>query len=64
MTALQWYIQQLEERGHDLPYHIEERALEQEQQQIKDAYNIGYKDCECNCINDADNYVNELNQKL
>jgi pyrroloquinoline quinone (PQQ) biosynthesis protein C len=38
MTAVQWLIEQLEERGHIIPDHIEETSLIKEKQQITDAW--------------------------
>ena len=37
-----------------------EEAVEMERKQIMNAYNTGYQDRECNHINDADNYINEI----
>ena len=40
-TAVEWLIEQLEERGHIIPDHIEVNSLEMEKQQIADAYESG-----------------------
>ena len=37
------------------------KPLEYTLDDLKDAYNAGYTDAQANHINDADNYVNELN---
>ena len=34
MTAVEWLVEQLEERGHIIPDHIEETSLKMEKQQI------------------------------
>jgi hypothetical protein len=41
-TAVEWLIEQLEERGHIIPDHIEETSLIMEKQQIIDAHISGY----------------------
>ena len=38
-----------------------EQAEQMEKEQIKEAYNAGYQDAQCNHVNDAENYINEQN---
>jgi hypothetical protein len=44
ISAVQWLIEQLEERGHIIPDHIEETSLIKEKQQIIDAFIEGASD--------------------
>lgn len=45
MTAVQWLVEQLEERGHIIPDHIEETSLKMEKQQMCDFFREGYMWC-------------------
>jgi hypothetical protein len=58
MTAVQWLVEQLEERRHIIPDHIEVTSLEMEKQQIIDAWNDVYGH-----IKDAEQYYNETFKK-
>jgi hypothetical protein len=81
MTAVEWLVQQIEtgkieivysDKIHSircLPEFVKE-ALEMEKQQIKDAYNQGYRDGEddssgkdISLYNDAELYFNETFKK-
>jgi hypothetical protein len=70
MTGVQRYIKSLQ-NYKDMTGGIESAIvlaetvlLAIEEQQLKDAYNIGYKDAQANHINDADNYVEQLKLNL
>ena len=59
-TAVEWFYDQIENKGKCI-YEVIEQAKEMEKEQrIKD-YNAGYTDAQCNHINDAENYANEQN---
>jgi hypothetical protein len=64
MTAVEWLIEQLEERGHIIPDHIEVTSLEMEKQQIIDAVNqIQFDDIDgmgiCDTNTKGEQYYNE-----
>ena len=68
-TAVQYIIEefsailgpniQLEGMSYLLLADAAERAKEMERGQMKEFYEIGYQDCQCNHINDAENTVEE-----
>jgi hypothetical protein len=75
-TAVEWLIEQLVELDKELdgrrksddstvikinPTKIYEQAKQMEKEQRIQDYNVGYTDAQCNHINDAENYVNEIN---
>ena len=68
MTAVERYITSIKrykEIGGDIDDVIvlaDTLLLELEQRQIKEAYNIGYKDAQANHINDAEQYYEQLKQ--
>ena len=75
-TAVEWLIEQLIKLDKELdgrrksddstvikinPTKIYEQAKQMEKEQRIQDYNVGYTDAQCNHINDAENYVNEIN---
>jgi hypothetical protein len=68
-TAVQYIIEefsailgpniQLEGMSYLLLADAAQKAKDMEKKQMKDMYNLGYEDCQCNHINDADNTVEE-----
>jgi phosphopentomutase len=59
-TAVEWLIeniQKVNKMDWDIVY-IQAKEMEKEQR-IAD-YNVGYQDAQCNHINDAENYANEI----
>jgi predicted phosphatase len=65
-TAVEFLIDELKEYIKvDWPVNktirrkIEQAKQIEKEQRIKD-YNVGYTDAQCNHINDAENYVNEI----
>jgi hypothetical protein len=75
-TAVEWLIEQLVELDKELdgrrksddstvikinPTKIYKQAKQMEKEQRIQDYNAGYADAQCNHINDAENYVNEIN---
>jgi hypothetical protein len=73
MTAVEWLIDELKDNGIDyldLAYEIIEKAKELEKQQIKNAYNQGYRDGgddwsgkDISLFDDANLYYNETYNK-
>ena len=69
MTAVEKYIlaiKRYKEIGGDIDDVIvlaDTLLLELEQRQVKEAYNIGYKDAQANHINDAEQYYEQLKLK-
>jgi len=57
-TAVEWLAEQMLHPESFNPYIEQAKAMEKKQR-IKD-YNAGYTDAQCNHINDADNYANEI----
>lgn len=61
-TAVDWIIEQLQAPCRGIPSHIIEQAKQMEKEQIKAAFNQGYRDGEINPINltelDIANYAN------
>jgi hypothetical protein len=63
-TAVEWLEEQLNKWSDGrfyLPPHLFEQAKQMEKEQRIQDYNVGYTDAQCNHINDAENYVNEIN---
>jgi hypothetical protein len=67
-TSIYWLKKELEDYGSNSHLSLDwntfdelcEQAKEMEKEQrIKD-YNAGYDDAQCNHINDAENYANEI----
>ena len=59
-TAVEWLIQIVSGPLIKIPQDVIDKAKQMEKEQrIKD-YNVGYTDAQCNHINDAENYVNEI----
>jgi hypothetical protein len=63
-TAVEWLINNLPERFKNAIINmcaeeIEQAKAMETEKSIKD-YNAGYDDAQCNHINDAENYVNEI----
>jgi hypothetical protein len=56
MNSIEWLIEQLEERGHIIPDHLEETAIKMHKQEIIDAWEDGYGGDEHN----SDEYYNEI----
>ena len=64
-TAVEWIFQKMTEQGTN-PYwdmrFIQAKQMEQDRRRedVKIGYNQGYLDAQCNHINDAENYANEI----
>ena len=58
VTAVEWLFRKIYDEGLDDEFVKQAKEMEKEQC-IKD-YNVGYTDVQCNHINDAENYVNEI----
>ena len=59
MTSIEWLIEQLEERGHIIPEHLEETAIEIHKQEIIDAYRVGACEVDNMVEFKADKYYKE-----
>lgn len=68
-TAIEWLIEQLYKHQYHINildvaelngYFKQAKALEYTAQDVKEAYNAGYTDRECNHISDANNYIHDL----
>jgi len=57
-TAVEWLYKLSKQRELD-KFDLEQAKAMEKEQRIKD-YNVGYDDAQCNHINDADNYANEI----
>jgi len=74
-TAVEWLAERVVIPSENGKYHIEvpygdgkidvtsiiKQAKQMEKEQRIQDYNAGYTDAQCNHINDAENYVNEIN---
>jgi hypothetical protein len=58
ITAVEWLYKLSKQRELD-KFDLEQAKAMEKEQRIKD-YNVGYDDAQCNHINDADNYANEI----
>ena len=59
-TAVNWLLSRINKTSYDKVAELVEQARPiEKEQRIKD-YNAGYTDAQCNHINDAENYVNEI----
>lgn len=59
-TALDWFLSRINKTSYDKINELIEQAKEIEKEQRIQDYNAGYTDAQCNHINDAENYVNEI----
>jgi hypothetical protein len=57
-TAVEWLYNLSKQRELD-KFDLEQAKAMETEKSIKD-YNAGYDDAQCNHINDAENYVNEI----
>jgi len=57
MTSIEWFVEQLEERGHIIPDHLEETAIKMHKQDIMDAFDNGVEDD--GYIDNAEQYYQE-----
>jgi len=60
-TALDWFLSRVNKTSYDKINELIEQAKQMEKEQRIQDYNAGYTDAQCNHINDAENYVNEIN---
>ena len=60
-TAVEWLYERFLFAGYAAPSEWKEKAKQMEKEQRIQDYNAGYTDAQCNHINDAENYVNEIN---
>jgi len=60
-TAVEWLYDRFLFAGYAIPSEWKEQAKQMEKEQRIQDYNAGYTDAQCNHINDAENYVNEIN---
>lgn len=66
-TAVEWLVEQIKSDQNQKVLSasewmkVIEKAKEIERNQRIQDYNVGYTDAQCNHINDAENYVNEIN---
>jgi hypothetical protein len=60
-TAVEWLYDRFLFAGYAIPSEWKEQAKQMEKEQRIQDYNVGYTDAQCNHINDAENYVNEIN---
>jgi hypothetical protein len=61
ITAIDWLVNQIFAKHGLFIYDkvIQEAKAMEKMQRIAD-YNVGYQDAQCNHINDAENYANEI----
>ena len=59
-TALDWFLSRVSKTSYDKMSELVEQAKKLEKQQRIQDYNAGYTDAQCNHINDAENYLNEI----
>lgn len=59
-TALNWFLSRLSKTSYDKVAELIEQAKQLEKEQRIQDYNAGYTDAQCNHINDAENYLNEI----
>ena len=59
-TALDWFLSRVNKTSYDKINELIEQAKQLEKEQRIQDYNAGYTDAQCNHINDAENYLNEI----
>lgn len=59
-TALDWFLSRVNKTSYNKINELIEQAKQLEKQQRIQDYNAGYTDAQCNHINDAENYLNEI----
>ena len=59
-TALDWFLSRVSKTSYDKMSELVEQAKKLEKKQRIQDYNAGYTDAQCNHINDAENYLNEI----
>ena len=59
-TALDWFLSRVNKTSYDKINELIEQAKQLEKKQRIQDYNAGYTDAQCNHINDAENYLNEI----
>jgi GTP-binding protein EngB required for normal cell division len=59
-TAVDWLNDVLASKGIFFEYAILQEAKQMEMEKAIRDYNAGYDDAQCNHINDAENYANEI----
>ena len=67
-TPIEWLEEQFYKQGmitslltdHLKPLFDQAKALEYTAEDVKEAYNAGYSDCECNHVSEAGQYVHDL----
>ena len=59
-TALDWFLSRVSKTSYDKMSELVEQAKKLERKQRIQDYNVGYTDAQCNHVNDAENYLNEI----